>query len=358
MKKIFFTILCLVCPFLLEAQSLQIEFDYDNLDQTISILEKQEIDSDQLSNFLSLKGTKALYQKIGVDSLTTRMALRQAVEGINPDKDYSDFQYIPIRDHLEWMKKFRKEIRGNETVIRDSLVSGLSPYIPRGTTKKIKIHFILGGYSSGFTLGGTSDFFVGIQHYKGDLFSIINTCKHEVFHLIQNSLYDFPEVNTLLEERNLGAAYVHALIYSLFQEGTAEFIADYNDYPQDAPHIQELKEHMDVNRFREQEVFYLISNLVVHAYEHPEQVDYASLYNILFSWNWNNPAYFAGYEITAALVEEHGPEYLKKALRRDPVYFVIDYLELENKPNDGLPYFTDEFSDILHSLHEDLDKLK
>ncbi|MGD8426944.1 MAG: hypothetical protein PVH63_04890, partial [Balneolaceae bacterium] len=160
MKKIIIGSLFLVFPLLLNGQSLQIEFDYQNLDQTLSILGKEKVDSVQLSNFLSLKGTKGLYRKIAANSLTTCLALLQAVEGRNPEKNYSDFQYIPIRNHLEGMENFRDKIKDNETVILDSLKSGLGPYLPKGTTRKVTIHFILGGYSSGFTLGGALDFYV------------------------------------------------------------------------------------------------------------------------------------------------------------------------------------------------------
>jgi hypothetical protein len=198
---------------------------------------------------------------------------------------------------------------------------------------------------------------VGVQHYKGDLFSIINTCKHELFHLIQDSHYNFTATNKLLEKRNPGMAYVHALVSYLFYEGTAEFVADLHNYPREARHINELREHMDVNKSREEEVFYLISTSVVTIYEHPDDANFSNVYNILFSWNWNNPAYFAGYKMTGTLTKEYGLEYLKKALRRDPVRFALDYTEIAKRSGKNLPLFTEEFTNVLHRLNKNIEEI-
>lgn len=46
--------------------------------------------------------------------------------------------------------------------------------------------------------------------------------------------------------------------------------------------------------------------------------------------------------MTKALVENYGKEYINKAMSKDPVYFIIDYIEL-SKSNKKYPRYTQNF---------------
>lgn len=349
MKKYVVLIVCFLVGFqYASAQKLNLTFDFSNAEQTIAYFKAGEVDEDAISKLLELEATQGLIQKINSDRAEAEQVLRNV---FNEDAERSNYQYAGLKKYADEIGDFLNEIQKQKSEIRSSVIEKIEPFLPENKELDITVHFILGGYSSGFTLGDDRHFYIGIHHYKGDMVSIRNTCTHELFHNIQRANYDMGQLSSYLENKDIGLTYAHAFMGFIFQEGTASYIADLNKLDDSNPHIKELKEHASVNKYREQDIFYLISRLVIDVREHPDQVNYGALYNIMMSWNWNNPGYHAGYKMTEALVNEYGMEKMNEYLQKDPVFFFKDYVSLAKSGKTGLA-FTDDFNSIIEQVHE------
>jgi hypothetical protein len=331
------------------AQQIHLTFDYSNAEETLRLLSLQEMEKGELDLFNQLPGTVALMRKTGYGTEEVYSELRRALLGT---KEENKLHYSFIRDKTDELSQFLSEIKLSENEIRGQITRKLLPYGSVEQGLDITVHFILGGLSAGFTLGDEKNLYIGIHHYKDDLNSIINTCIHEMFHNIQHANFDIKPTSERLQKVNLGWAYVHAISAYLFTEGSAEFVADRKEYPTDNnPHIKELIEHARVNEYRSDEVFYLLDRMISDAGKNPDEVNYDYLYNLLFDWNWNNPGYYAGYEMTKTLTGHFGSHALNQYLTRDPIYFLNDYIKITSNQNE-LYQFSDTTMEMIAEILE------
>lgn len=334
------------------AQKLQIKLDYSNAEQTLKILNAREFNPEEFQILQSMESTKALLRKINSDSLELLNTVK-SLYSENPIKNNYQYTYI----EKESLSTLIGKIKDSEEQIKDKISAKLLGYVPDHKEMSITVHFILGGFSSGFTLGDESNFYIGLHLYKNDLTSIINTATHELFHNLQKANYNSRPVSEKLQQNDLGLAYVHAILTYLFMEGTAEYIADVRAYETEGnPHIKELAEHAKINEYRSKDVFYLIDRFIVDSKLNPGQINFNSLYSILFDWNWNNPGYYAGYHMTKSIVSFKGEEALKVYLQKDPVFFIYDYIQL-SKSEEGLVKFSETTEQIIIELIEAINKI-
>ena len=331
---------------------LAVAFDYANAQMTADYLKSGRVDDDAITRLLALDGTRGLLQKLGASEDQASANLRTLFDH---NGSPSSFQYRWIRKSIDRHREFLAELIDREDEIRQRCVGSLAPYVG-DQDLSVTVHFLLGGHSSGFTLGDDQHFYIALHHYQGDVASIINSCVHELFHNVQRAHYDMKPASDRLSESDLGLAYAHAFIAFIFQEGTASYVADLNQLDDANPHIRELKEHAAVNPYREQDIFYLISRLLLDVRTHPERLDaagYESLYNILLGWNWNNPGYYAGYRMAQVVLENKGAEALQQYLRRDPVHFFADYIALSGSTG---PAYTEDFAALIDELRQRIDE--
>jgi hypothetical protein len=325
---------------------LDLTFDYSNPDLTLSYLaNKKSVNMDDL---LANHGTQAILKKIHMDETEARKVLESA-HSASPLK--SHYQLSVLMKEQEQLRKLVATLKSNDSALRETVTSVLAKYVPSNRKLPVTVHYILGGYSSGFTFGDDAHLYIGLHHYQLDVSGIENTCLHEVFHNVQRANYDLNTITKELQSKDLGLTYAYVLLAHMFMEGTADFVADFRKL-EETPSIKEQKDRAAVNNGRASDVFYLVSQLVVQARQKPESIDLNAHYSILMDWAWHNPGYFAGYKMTEALVNKSTREdALKHYLGKDPVHFFADYITLSRNQNSNLQ-FSAEFEGVVNELLE------
>ena len=330
------------------AQKLKIEFDYSNAYKTIELFKKENADPKLIAEIVNLNSTGGLIKKIKSDSLQAVGALSSV---FSDGSNYSNYQYRFVKKNIDSLAVFVNLLRQNEEFIRLSILDSLIRFVPEKADMKVTVRYILGGYSSGFTFGDNEFFYIGLHQYKNDFYGVMNTCKHEIFHLIQNARFDPVPISDKLEKSDEGLLYVHEIYRNIFVEGSASFIADMRKEKNTGSYLDMLIEHDIINDYRSGNVFYLIDLIVKDARKNPKQVSWGNTYSIIFDWNWNNPGYYAGYVMCKALTDEFGISILNKYMDKSPIYFVNDYVNLVKKKNPGSEL---NFSDETEKINQEL----
>lgn len=350
-------LLCFTCT--AHAQ-LSVSFDFSNLEQTIAFIRKgKAATQDDVKTMLNSNGVKTIIRKIRSNDSTARVALQNVSQGIRSTGPAANFQYDFIRANLERLDSFATFLKANQSVIIDS-IRMLSGYLPEGKRAEVKVCFLAGGFSAGFTMGDGDVFYVGTHQYKSDFNAIVNTCQHELFHNIQSLLYNRSAVMDKLEKaKEEQSLYAYYLAQNLFVEGTAEYVADVEKLDPNTPYIKNEIEHGSVNRYRMRDNIYLIDRLITDAYNRTEKSNVDLAYSIMFDWNWNNPGYATGKMMARALVSAYGTEVIKRYLQGDPILFVRDYIRLTKERPEAFPYaFCEEFEKIIATVCEKVAALK
>jgi hypothetical protein len=349
---------CFICFVLLankstNAQHISIHFDLDNAKQTVQLLQKKQLEEKELNDFVSLAGTKALIKKVGSSVDTAKSAIQKAALDQPLTKEESfRFQYDGISKKLPQFEKFISAIENKKDSITSVVQDKLGYYVADGMNLDVTLYGLLGSFSSGWAFGNDpNSFFIGLHFKLDDIIGIINTAEHELFHDIQSQSYKGGDtIYKKLAKLNDGYGLAYGILYYLYKEGTAEFVADLKEASATSPTTKELYTKMAVNETREQGDFYLVERMILDLYHNPDSADYNKVYDILFDIKWNNPAYYTGYKMTKALVKAYGLEYLKKSLSKDPLYFILDYLQLPKPVDEKEPFFSDEFKQLITKM--------
>lgn len=338
---------------------LVVSLDFSNVEQTIAFFKKPNATNGDIDNLIATPGLRSIIKKIRSNDSIARVTLQKVSSGIETTGKENDFQYSFIKEHLQELDDFVRNIKANKQVILDS-INALSVYLPPGKTMLVKVCFLVGGYSAGFTLSDDNIFYIGMHQYKNDLTGIVNTCQHELFHNIQGSSYDRTAVMKKLEvAKEFPSLYAYYIGLNIFVEGTAEYIADIDKMDLSTPYMARQAEHANVNKYRMRENFYLLEKILMDAYINNEKIDADLSYNILFDWNWNNPGYQVGKLMAKALVKAYGPMVIKKYLSSDPMIFIRDYIKLTRTNKAGNPFsFSDDFERMIDAVVAKVDSLK
>lgn len=353
-------LLCLVAVFSANGQSFRLHFDFSNAEQTLGWIENPSANQSTLDKLLQLPSTRVLQRKARVDSAQMRHALLYMHDSTLVKPAENRLLYSYIISTVKEQRRFLNQIKDRQDSLRALLEPVMSAYLPGGKNLDVTVSFVMGGPSSGFTMGTDSIFYIGLHFYQSDLKGIIETCRHELFHNIQRSVRDhFAYSNELEENGKDGLALVHYMLSHLFQEGSAEYVADLRKVNDpDAPYIRNMLKQALVNDGRSEDVFYLISKMLTDAATNPGLSQQENLYSILFDWNWNNPAYYAGYIMSKALCAEYGEDALKSFLARDPSDFVYEYILLTKRFPGKYPFrFTDAFAKLVGELRDEVKKI-
>lgn len=341
------------------AQKIDFNFNFDNAQQTIQLLKKKEHSNEAITNFLQLKGTQGLIRKIKTNNTSASDAIVESAKGVFNEKT-ADFQYKMISEKLEEWDNFINLIIAHQDSIKASLRNTFAPYLNKNESYVFDVYFLMGGYSAGFTFGDSKIFYIGLHRYKFDLQGIISTCKHELFHNIQSLYYDAQKTTQKLKKSGTGYANVQSLLNYLFKEGTANYIEDYNALKdKNTPFLKEIRNHFAVNDKRIAGLNLLVNSILLNAFEKPSSTDFDAAYELLFDWQWNNPAYYVGEKMTEALTEAKGKAILLSYLKKDAVYFFSDYIALSKTNKDKYPIqFSDEFAEMIHKIKTQIESAR
>lgn len=354
MKKII--LLCLVVLIGRSAigQQISLHFDFENAKQTLYLLEKGNISEEEMQAFLALPGTNAIIKKVKSSADTARSALLKASRQQPLTRNEAFFfQYDHIYRDRDSLKKFVSELNNKKDSIEKVLSKKLGVFIPSGKCLDVTVYGLMGSFSGGWTFGNEPNAFYMGMHFKPyDVAGTIVTCEHELFHNIQSLLYE--KVNESYKKidsvsAGLGAAWY--LSFFLFREGTAEYIADVEKVAKVSASAKKSHEHITVNESRGNDAYFLFEKMSLDLASNKtiDDESFQPVYNILFGWDWNNPGYFIGKKMTKALIDAYGDEYLRKALAKDPAYFIYDYLQLSKKEK-NLYKFSAAFQEIIAEM--------
>jgi hypothetical protein len=348
--------MCLILGLpLVKGQNTIFNFNFDNAIQTLDYLEQSNLSESEMMAFIKSKGTQAVIKKIKASDSLAVKALTHAQQN-NFEKAERSFQYERVKKNHKEMKAFVELIMAKQDSIKQILNTTFAPFLEKDKTYTFNVYFLMGTYSMGFTFGESDAFYLGLHHYKYDLQSVIQTCKHELFHNIQNTYYNSEKTNTQLMKENKGAAYVHELLNYMFKEGSANYVEEYHLLKdKNTPHIKELKEHILVNENRISSLNYLVNRMVLDIYAHPNTINMDEAYTVLFDWSWNNVAYYMGEQMCLALSDAKGKAAMQAYLKKDAIYFVEDYIQLSKTNKEKYPIqFSDEFLMMIGKIKKKL----
>ena len=210
------------------------------------------------------------------------------------------------------------------------------------------VHYVIGGVSAGWEVG-SSDFYVGLPFYKGDLEGVVWTMQHELFHNAQYvGFHDQARDLALLDARQ---QEIYRFVDELYREGTATYVANLASFKPDAPYIQEMRTPAINNWGRMKDNFILLDSIVFRLARDPN-THFSDLRSLSFDWDWQNPMYYAGEYMSRLLVKTHGS--LRAYLQQRPTAFVHDYITACTEANKCLYQLSPETSAAILDVDEQL----
>ncbi len=321
-------------------EAIALTIDVGNAAATLRLLEHPDAPVVDWNRFFALDGTQALLGRMerwGEDPSEGRLMelLREASRGAsNVPMSFS----AVVRDSTTirtLMNRLRDETQGIQGFVNQRL----SRFLEEEDRLEINVVLVLGGGSAGFTRGGAKNQFIGLHFYDGDFLGVRNLILHESFHNVQAAFS--PQLPAMC--LSPAEEHTYSLLSRIFQEGTAEFVADIWDYdPAEAPYIAKLQDHLAVNRnpYRRKQIEGLIE-LVGGPVGAQLSGRAESPWNILFGWNWRNPGYQYGYTMSQLLYGPEGRSDLRVHLRSHPTRFFLDYVDISQ--DGGLQPFSQGF---------------
>jgi Putative zinc dependent peptidase (DUF5700) len=330
-KRTFITFAVWLCSTIAYAQSVQIHFDYSNAEATLALLEAEKINDADFEKLLDLKSTKALIDKIDrrvpVDKTFYKSSMMDLKAGRTPEKDV--FQWNMCLKRRAEIRKLFNEIKANEAVIKAKLTLQFRQYLRAGEKFEPTVHFLIGGFSAGFADDQGSQYVV-LHRLEGELDGVRQMLEHELLHGVQAISYKSREDD--LKKMTIPQKYVYEFAEALFKEGAATYLADATKYPKSTLFLKYEQDGHKKNRDRMTQNFILLDTLVYRLYR-DSNVSFEDMYYLGFDSGWDNPMYYAGYEIAKTLAERNGKDGLIKYFRTHPIVFLREYLEQQKNPN-------------------------
>jgi hypothetical protein len=308
----------------------------------------------ELDQWVKLPGTQALISKVKSSADTALSAIKKVVARQPLTSQEKRFQYEFIYNNLVQMQQFIKKLDENRDSIITVLKAKLGQYLPANKQATITLYGLMGSYSAGFAF--TQDptaFYMGLHFYKNDVQGVTLSAEHELFHTRQTIGYNYKPVMKNMTAADSAYEAPYYLVRHLYLEGSAQYVADGKPYIATSPFLKNEYDHMAVNNNRQEAAFYLLEHLLLDIYNHPASMNFDHVYSILFDWDWNNPAYYAGKEMISALVKAFGEQYIHQSLKKDALFFVKDYMTLA-KTKTGLYTFSGEFEKLIDKMISEL----
>jgi hypothetical protein len=241
------------------------------------------------------------------------------------------FQWAFCIEQIGNMRKLLEELHQQEAPAKARISAAIAPHLPQDMHLNVTVHFIIGGVSAGWE-SGTSDFYIGLPFYKGDIEGVIWTMQHELFHNAQAA--GFHDQEKELGQLDSRQQEIYRLLDELFREGTATYVGRLGSFPPDAPFIKEMRTPAATNWERMRDNFVLLDTLI-YRLGHDPSAHFSDLETLAFDWDWQNPLYYAGDAMTRQILGKNGT--LRKYLRQSPIAFARDYAAACG-PGSNCPY--------------------
>ena len=356
MKYLLALHLCISFACTLWGQEVKFRFDFENADQTLKLLQSENLDSAELSTLMRLPTTAFLLRKLQIDSSTMVSALKKAKAGEEANDEEARLQYGQVVDELDSLTVYIADVKHRSQDFQQQLSATLGSYFPGGSTSEITIYPMLGGWATGYVFGDEADkFFVSLQKLSLDQIVFYAIAEHELFHVVQRANYNLSPYFEHLDSLGLGEdAAVLANLYNLWLEGSATYMSRPDKY-EGTPGIQAQFAPLLRNYQRIGLSYFVVDRLTTDIYNLPE--DKLRLADAaLFSPSFDEVGYFVGWQMLRALLrdktEDEKSNLIKYYLSVSPTYFVLDYIKFAKDSTYDYYKFSASFEKAVVRLHE------
>ena len=219
-----------------------------------------------------------------------RKALMMAADTNRQNGAVGNMQYQFVRVKQQELTRFLALLETNR--IAHPPVAWYNPFclFPHWPAGQYSRSVLLGGYSSGFYPWRRQYFYLGLHQYKNDLSSVIETCRHELFHMCSVS-GGTPYIVTegLANKREIRGWPLYTICSStssgrkrrIYSRPAKGGIAGRFSKRAAGP-----RGPMNPANHR---CFTSSSKLLVEVAEHPGDASQDDLYNLLFDWKLEQP---------------------------------------------------------------------
>ncbi|MEM9076347.1 MAG: DUF5700 domain-containing putative Zn-dependent protease [Bacteroidota bacterium] len=329
----------------IEAQEINITYDYASAEKLIEIFDNKKLTDKDFEELKNLEGTRAYLKKLAtffpnISTEKYREDLEAALNGnFKEDSPYMFKRLVPL---LNSAKGLLKQVSEKQNELTQSAVSKLRAYSPNDVKINAAVYLTLGVIGGGWTFDDNPNaFYVDLSSMKGDFLGLSYLSTHELYHLVQ---YRFMKE---IDKSNK----INYLLDKLIKEGMATYVADFSKIEASSAYVDFSKKEYQRNFRRLETNFALFENLIFQAQNDPHS-DVTLLYNIGYSGMYQSPVYYVGYHIVKLLDKYLGREALINLMGQPPKQFLLAYMEAQkNNGNDHeFIQFSESMISILNSL--------
>ena len=337
------------------AQKFNISFDYSNAELIMAALKSTHPLNEKLETEIRtnedvktvINKFKRSWPAINMDTLVKDINTLNKGEKITRE-DY--FRLAFVKKYINRNDSLLNQIKTSADRLKTELSNKLNPWMLNTKDElTVKVHFILLGASAGFAINA-NNFYIGLHWKEGDITGVRMTMHHELFHSLQYKYYNNSNQLKEIEKFDEREQKLYAYFTSLYKEGTANYIADVNNYSSTYTKQHFIKQQQGLNVMADS--FLLFETIVYRFYNDPSFKNMNLIYNIGLGWDWNNPGYHMGYRMSQLIEKHKGTERLKDLLGKDPLYFLRDYLAImrSNKSDSSIVKLSDSTVEIIEKM--------
>ena len=281
-----------------ERGDISITFDVTAARAVLSLFNSSDPTKGEVTRLLSHPAIQATISQTerfsdGANADAYVDSLWAVLRGQEPEHDPFNFQ--GVRDRLTGIESAISSIAAKGDTISTNVGERLASYTPSHLSLETTLYAVVGGTSDGWA-PGDGNFYVALQYFREDVPGLTCMVTHEMYHVAQPAFFSDRTDDT--QTRN-----ADSLVRNLLAEGTATLVGNPMDFVGDGTYLQFLKNKHSRNMDRLEENFALFEALYYRAMRDPE-AEFANLYNLGFSGNWDSPLYFVGFSIAQGL-ERH-----------------------------------------------------
>lgn len=336
------------------ANGLQVSIDVESAKAICQLLSQKKADTTQIRQAAGLYGNQLLIKKVkgysGAGEDVFVSTLREIIETGRIEKN-DPYNWQLVREKLPEIVRLTDYISTHKQAFIDSVKKIIQPFVAANFTADARACFLAGGGSLGFTIGDDPAFNVALQKIGDDLKGLQYLVAHELYHTIQ----EVGQRKREHERNEKGFTYSekasYLLLYNLWAEGTANLVGDMAKIKDPGAFAKEQQQQYRKNRERRYQNFQLFEAMLFRQY-YDSTADYQSTYDIGYSTAFDETSYFVGYEMGKKLVAHRGTEAIAQLLTRDPLRFMVEYIELYKKLPDDKSFvrFSPSIEEIVQKL--------
>ncbi|MCW8926516.1 MAG: hypothetical protein OQJ84_09680 [Xanthomonadales bacterium] len=303
--------------------------------------------SQAIASALKLPGNVALVRKthefgrnVSVGDLGRALSVLQAGETLAKDS----FGLNRLKEKSEDAEALLALFERDHDKLLKGVCEYMSPYLPDDYREQMTIRVLAGGYATGFTFEGETDFYIAAHNIGDDPAGLQLILIHELFHIVQaaRSPLQVAELEAI-RDKNLTRGNALAHLFNGYLEGGATYVADPAEFEGEGPTVMFFKDSLNKNMKVIRRHFITFEAYLYQLFNDPD-ADADAIYAAGFYDD--GPMYFVGYYMAKKLEEKYGGEKIRAMLDQHPSRFYLDYIAI-CRANDDLLCFSKRAESII-----------